>query len=644
MKLSLLTWNSININSAEIKSTIPVGQLANLSANAVTVNRAGDYPFLSDTQLPAHIFVIEVYIVGGANINTNREALKGYFNVMDRSRHNLVAQDENDSNRQYYLTGLPIGFSSQGENKPNAFNVRFQVEYPYWRLVTATVDSWDITATGDSDAVTNIGNIKVPPVFTITPLTTKTAGLKYRRYVSIRNALDKSFVAPLDIADGQLDAPALIDAGKVISNGNDFRVWMDGSFADRFLGEFDSDSDPARVWVNYDLEPRKSGSLLSTFDSDDTTMYFTQSKDNLTFLQSMKRVSNKTLLIDSEIVLFVDSDVDVVEYTINNVSRGQKNTTAASHVAASATRHIQHDLWMLYGDSDLGSPNPTTNLDFSPIFDKNTSTNSAWIYTNYFDTGSNRPGAWKGEVQSSKTNLSYTFTGNENTRVNPSTELGLAMRGGGDFQIANEAGTLSWLFSHPSGITDVTYSGEVYNTGSWPAIVGLQYLQPNAVWFTVQQETEPTLAQTWQAFGPHVVSLGDTYETIRHVIDGQLDSVINEMALVQFDTHTITFDSDNLPVISVGNEESTNFFDFKLTNNTTGEYIKVQTPCPLNTALTIDCENKIAYLADGGKVNVIFSSDRGEWLDLVSGVNNLQYDDVGTVSVNIVITHRDRNL
>jgi len=81
-----------------------------------------------------------------------------------------------------------------------------------------------------------------------------------------------------------------------------------------------------------------------------------------------------------------------------------------------------------------------------------------------------------------------------------------------------------------------------------------------------------------------------------------------------------------------------------LTNSTTGEYIKVTTPCILNTDLIIDCEQKKAYLEDGTSVNVILSSNRESWLDLEPGNNSLNYMDVGTVAVHINIVHRDRIL
>jgi phage-related protein len=116
------------------------------------------------------------------------------------------------------------------------------------------------------------------------------------------------------------------------------------------------------------------------------------------------------------------------------------------------------------------------------------------------------------------------------------------------------------------------------------------------------------------------------------------------MALLQFDTVTVTFSGANLPTISVGAEASINLFDAKITNNTTSEYIKFKAACPVNTALTIDTESKSAYLPDGRPIAITFSSNRNDWLNLNPGDNTLQWDDVGTVAVTITVAHRDKNL
>lgn len=649
MKLSLLTWNSISINTSAIKCTIPPGQMLNLSSNPVTVNRAFDFPYLSGTVLQPKVFVIEVYIPAGQNINTNRELLKKYFNITDPTRHNLIAQDENDSNKQYYLTGYPVRLAPQGSGI-NEWTVAFQVEYPYWRLVTASVDSWDVTASSDSFDVTNSGNINVHPIFTITPTTTKTKGLKYRRYIPIYNNLTTSYISPYEITNGGLDVQSLINAGKMQSDGDDFRIWEDGKFKDRWLYEMDSDSDPAKCWVNEELSPLKAAFTLSTFDSDDTTMFFTQTRTSKTFLREMKSVSNPTLLIDSdsggnvELVTFDPDNIDLLNYKITNLSRSAKTSVATPHLAGVTVRHIEHDTWLLYGDSDLGSQ--SVDSDFQPILDLS-STNTLWGYTNFFDRDSNRPGSWQPEILATKTGLSNNYTGNQGALANPSTELGLSMEGTADFQVANEAGTLDWLFYHPAGMSNVKYSGD-YRTGdsddSWPGTVGLQYLQNNGMWKLayVDSDFPPTFSDSWIAFDSFDISLGSTYNTIRFVMDGQLNSVQNAKAQWQADTIFLTL--TNVPTSSMLAETSINFFDFTLTNSTTSEYIKVQCPCPLNMALTIDCEAKEAYLADGTRVLVTLSSNRNEWLDLASGVNHLNYVDDGTVAVHVNITHRDRVL
>lgn len=651
MKLSLLTWNGHNINDNNpFMAAIPVGQLSNLNKNAVLVNRALDYPFLSTVVKNANVLVIQVYIKGDENnINTNRELLKQYF-FGDDLRHNIVALDEQSGN-QVYRRGYATLLASQGENMPQAFVITITTEYPYWQLVTATADSWEITASGDSDTITNIGNIPVKPVFTITPTVTKTAGLKYSRYVPVYNNLDRSYISPYELTNGGLDVQTLIDADKMQANGNDFRVWEwdNGAFVDRWLYGMDSDSDPAFCWLNLSLSPRKEGTTNATFDSDDTTLSFAQTRANLSFLRELKSVANRTLLIEAEATAFDPANIDFLNYQITNMERGVKNTVAVSHSTSSTVRYIERDYSILYGDSDLGTL--STDDNFKPIFDLSSS-NLNWSYTYYYQKYINRPGAWQPEVLATKTQLSYNYTDSMDTFVDPSAParvMGMAMVGTKDFQVANEAGTIDWLFHHPAGVTNIA-GGLSYNTldsdNSWPATVGFQYLQPDATWVTAFTDSNfpAQSSDSWVSSDSFDVSLGGTYETVRFVMDGQLNSVVNAKALSEFTVDPVTFDSDNLPTSSLGDEFSINFFDFTLTNVTSGEYIRVQTPCPVDMALTIDCENKLAYLADGSRVNVVLSSNREAWLDLLPGANNLTYVDTGTAGVSVTITHRDRNL
>lgn len=630
MWLSITTWNGTNINDGSpYYATIPQGQLSNLSRSTVLVNRANDYPFLSTAVENGSTLAIQVRIAPGQNINTYRETLKRYF-FGDTQKHNLVAVDLNDSSRQYYRSGFPIRLNEE-TGKPNSFIIIIQTDVPYWTTVSAVTDPWSITATGQTHVVSNIGGRKAKPVFTFTATTTKAGGLLYRRYLPIENSLDVSYADSIDITDGGLDTAALTTT-KMQADGDDFRVWEDGAFTDRWLQDMD-DTD-TKCWKNHAMLPKHTGTLLTTISNTGSTktIAFTQTRESLELLQFLAGASNKVLMIEDEAFTYSASNIDFANYQITSCPRAQKDTTAATHTAPLTVRHIEKDNWILYGDSTLTAPD--VNDDNKPMFDL-TSTNEARSFTNFFDTTApNRPFSWKAEVNRTRTGLSYTFTSDENTFTDPSDELGLALIGSeGSFNPVQEAGQLDWIWQHPAGVTDVDYSLKKYMTGSWPAIVGLQYFEPGSVWFTAQNEAEPSAPLAWESAGPYSVTLPGSYQAIRFAIDGSIENLTNEKAMAQFDGVTATVDSGNLPTIGLGAETAMNFFDVKLTNNTTGEWLKFKCPCLINQTVTIDCENKLAYLSDGSKIIVTFSSEREAWLDLDPGNNTLQYDDTGTVAV-----------
>lgn len=644
MNLILVSWNGQNINNGSpFVSFFPRGSKVNLNASAITVTRSGNYPVLSNIVANPHTLTIGVNLGAGQNINTNREVLKKYFNFEDYTRHNLIAED-GSGGTQWYLTGFVRQVVSEG-NEENGWIVQFQVEYPYWRLVTATDDSWTIAATGSTKTITNAGNRNVPPKFTFTPTTAKTAGYGYRRFVTVYNTQDVSFIAPLDITSknggsGGFDTATLTTA-KMQADGDDLRWMVDGVEEDRWLNGMDTAQ--TQVWVNADVPPMMEGTSSSNVAASGAvaSISFAKTRANKLFLEKLRQSVNRVFLIDSELFVYEAANVNLVTYQITSPTRAQKGTSEAAHTAPKTVRHIPHDAWILYGDSTLSAPD--VNDENKPMIAL-TSENDLWTYSTFKDDSSARPAAWCPERISSRTGLSYLYTDDANDFVSPATEMGIALVGSTDFQVQNESGTLSWSLGHPVGFTSVTFSGRKYRSGSWPAIVGLQYLQTDAAWFTVDNQVQPNLPYTWQDFGPSTVSLGGTRKNIRFVIDGLLDSSYNALALIQFDTVSAVVATSGMPVATIGAEQVCNYFDFKVTNNATGEYILVTVPCGVNETVTIDCENKQAYLSDGGRVNVVLSTDRNEWLDAVPGSNTFQFDDVGTVAVTGHIIHRDRTL
>ena len=638
MELKILTWRGLNINEGSpYRTTFPIGQLVNLNANAILVPRANRFPKLSGRVLTGRAYVLRVVIAPTYDIPTYREVLKNYFNIEDETTYQLIAEDLSDSNRQWYLTGNPTRLI---ETSPGLYTIHIQVEEPVWKVVVPLTDTWNITASGQTHTVTAIGNTRVAPVFNFIPTSAKTGGLTYRRWIPIYNNMDTGINVPLDITDGGLDTSALVGGGKMQADGDDFRVWLDGTQVDRWLDAMNTAA--TKCWVNVPYSPRKQGTTSVSISNVGlvSAISFTHNRSNRVFLEAMVKVANKVVLIDDEAFTF--TNVNLSTYQLTGCTRAQKDTTADTHNTPSTVHWIEHDLWILYGDNTLSAPDVDDTL--KPIFDLD-SINEAWGFTNFYDKDSFRPGAWKGEVNATRTGLSYTFTGFHNIFASPSTELGLALVGSTDFQVQNESGQLDWLFSHPASVTQVVYSVDKYMTNSWPAIVGLQNLIPsNAVWFTAQNEVAPSATLIWESGGPTTVVFDNPSTSIRFVIDGLISSAIGAMALAQFDGVTVTFDNANLPTFGMGAETEMYYFDFTLTNDATDEYIQVTAQCLLNDVLTIDCDTQSAYLSDGTNVLVFFSSNRATWLDLLSGANQLQYDDAGTNAVTLDTEHVDRML
>lgn len=649
---NLTSWNGNNFAANGFTAMLPPGQMINLSNQAVYVDRAEDFPYLSGAVLPAHAKVILVKINDGQDIPTKRELLKsrGWFDITDFTPHQLIGTDENS--KQWQLTGIVVSVVPYSPGADVAFLITLAVQDPIWRVVTITSDGpWNIAADTASRTITVLGNLPTRPVFTITPTQARTGQWGYRRYVPVYNRLSVSLTnRPIELTNGGWDTTVPIGAGKMLASGDDLRIVVDGVQVNRWLSHINQAD--TKVWSNISYSKAQVGSLKTNLPNNGSAVAveFKVTTSNKAVLTALKSAANPVFMIGSEVFTYSPANIDLVNYKITGCSRAQKTTSFAVHTAGDNIIWIEHDIWIIYGNSAAIAPDVDDTQ--KPLLNLTSSTNTSWVFANFYDTSSARPAAWAGAVSKSTGKQSAVYTGDQQALANPSTELGLRFL---DYMTGNvwksETATLAWTFTDPCGITTVSMSGKKYAwSTTWIQgannVVGLQYSNDGVKWFTAWTETIPGTPQSWTSFTHNTVALGATYPMIRLVILGSLAASANNEVDIQGDTVTLALDSAKTPVVSMLAEDAQYYANYKLTNTDTGEYILLAGVTKLNVALAVDCEAETIMLADGTNLIGILtlSSFRKDWLTLGPGSAHLQFDDVGTLGLSITTAFYDKTI
>ncbi len=107
---------------------------------------------------------------------------------------------------------------------------------------------------------------------------------------------------------------------------------------------------------------------------------------------------------------------------------------------------------------------------------------------------------------------------------------------------------------------------------------------------------------------------------------------------------TLALDGSNLPGGSLQSRVSNYYMATTITNTTSGDALTITLSTTVDLTITLDCENKVATLADGTEVTdaISWNSKRACWLDFQKGSNTLQIDDAGLSNMDVVITYRAR--
>lgn len=439
----------------------------------------------------------------------------------------------------------------------------------FWRVYD---DTWNHVIDVDSDD-------DVYPVIRITPGTAKTVGYNYKRWAPIVWKADSSaFNYPTLL--GPIDTTGLVPA-KMQADGDDWRVFVDGIEVDRWFGGASGAAGgpnhaTTKTWINLDFQA-KLDMTLKTAIAGAGGITEIELNEDITNLPS-----SGILLIGTE--AFTYTDKNVADQKVTGITRDAKGTAQAAHAVDADVYWIQHDAWILYGNAAATAP--TTNDDYKPVFELDTSTNASWVYQEFGEDDGLRGGNW---VQQTVEGAPEFYGGNRGAAADPWIELGILN------QIFTASGAL-YLYN-PCGITNANFTnGEKY--GMIVLWFGdIESSTTGGSWTTEYEIPTLTADNTWEAWSRNeALTSGSRY--VRIVLDG--GSAGYPYYLEAADC-TITLGPDT-PTHTINSEQTMYPLECTITNETTGDMIELTVMIDLDETLEVDTDEKtITYLADGSR-------------------------------------------
>lgn len=594
--------------------------------SAVAAERTGRWPVLAGVQRKARKLYFTVYIRAIASRATLQTQLASWFDPEDETPKKLICEDAAGGNDRY-IYGICEELKEVAFSAGVQYIVGIRVHGdPRWRENTATTSSWNITATGQTKVLANGGEDDAYPILTISPTSAKTGGYAYRRWMPVRWLTDVAYTRyPVDICNNGFDTDALVTAGKMQADGDDLRVWMDGVEVDRWLDGINTTT--TQVWINMTFLPKAEATLGVAIASTGAITTITASTDISDF------PNTGVVVIDSEAFYYTGKNAGTKKFT--GVTRAAKGTSMAAHTTTDEIWWVQHDVWILYGNSSATAP--TTDDDYKPMFNL-TSTNASWDYDSFYERGVSRSGAWS--FASDKDVQIYG--GNQGASGNPYAETGI-------YNYSNEFGRSGkWEFYNPCQIVSASFANAqkycnqaVLDDGAWNAIADSRTEENSGVDYEI---TEPSTAATWEAATISPTLIAAAVYVSLHLSVGYTGEV---PYAAYIECSDVTLGIVNYPTITIGSELSNYRLVAVITNNTTGDAIGVTFDMSLNEDLEVDTDAKtIVYLDDNSsqfQALDLQGDVRRDWLPLQVGNNTIQFDDTGTNAVTIDFEWSERH-
>lgn len=301
----------------------------------------------------------------------------------------LLATDNAGAGAQRRLTCACIGFSVN--DSINRFVAIMRAASPEWEAATATASSVSITASGQTQVLTNAGNVKTRPTFTITPVTVMAdtnSWIKRRRLI-IANRSEMPWTDPVgdgwpvDVAEDAWDTATLQGAGKVLNTLDDVRIVMEGEEKYRWFDPVTSNAS-SKAWINLQMRSRLTATLAVNINAAVTTLSASNANGFFGW------PSTGFFVIDNECIQYTARTA-----TTLTIVRGARNTTAAAHSSGATLYWVEHPfLDVIYDYANATDPAPPD--DRKPRISLPDSTNSLFVWNaGFINASDRRSAAWQ---------------------------------------------------------------------------------------------------------------------------------------------------------------------------------------------------------------------------------------------------------
>jgi len=656
MILRPYTFNGTNLltsSSTDYDTTIPrTNDIAQIAANVSYVKRAGAVPVYAGKDIQSA--TIQLDIIFKHDGMTLLENINQLFDVKDETPKLLVVQDtedataENPKQYQVYATPKRVIGTQTGAL------VELAIDDPIWESVTRNTQNFVITSATDSTSVTANGNDYSYPVFEITPTSQPSTDYLYNSYMQVLpTSTDPWPNRPLYLqpTTDTWDTAALIAAGKMQSAGQDIRALRDGNFIDYQLSGINTTD--TKVLVVSDMPASILGTLKTTIPSTDTPteIEYSVTALNKTKIAEMPAAGRAVVYstigsTDTEEITYTAKTITATKLALTGVTWAVRNTVRVTHTAGDVIAFEPYDFNIIYGNTTVAAY--VIDQTRKPIIAV-TSSNSSFIYTNFFDEAGLRAGIFKkngAKVSKPTLSRSGVFSStNDVEDVDPATEIGIGVYTYQNLGVwAADTVAINWLGYFPDKIASIVADGDQFQTGSSKPNFYVQVgITPTvapvtAATIAAQASTDYGTWTTWSKASTDFVFTVNKYNYLYFSAVGTISGTTDVTA--KAGASGVTVGLSNPPHVMIRPESNNYKLDCVIRNETTGEFINVTYPMLLNETLYIDTNPDFPTAKYNGQIvnaAVTLSSIRSAWLKLQPGANSIGFESNLAAASNLTI-------